>query len=92
MTLRQAAKLIGVNQSVIFSWCEGGMPHDLSAVLKLAKALNCSFSWLLTGEHENVQGLDLAQFFDIEKEPLFSGYLKVEASRLIPKKGTGGKG
>ncbi len=84
MTLRQAANICGVNQAVIHAWQQGGMPHDLTAVLKLCQVLKVDFQWLLTGTQGSValKEASLSQIFDIEDDPTFSGLFLLEAKKL----------
>lgn len=85
LTLRAAAEIAGVNQSVISSWTAGSQPADLLAVQKLSQGLGVDFEWLLTGNSSQItpQALALTQIF--EEEDAFSGIFRLEAKRLIRK-------
>lgn len=80
-----AARLAGVQRSVVGDWLAGTTPQDLKAVQKLATALNACFEWLLTGTTSKKQHSDelpLGQLFDIETDSSFSGLFLLEAKRL----------
>jgi len=79
-----AAEIMGVSITVVHDWLQGSYPNDPSAVLKVCKAIGCDFQWMLTGEDSSKNQIqsNLAQFFDIEDEPMFSGIFKIEAKRL----------
>lgn len=79
-----AAEIMGVSVTVVHDWLQGSYPNDPSAVLKFCKAIGCDFQWILTGESSSTNQIqpNLAQFFDIEDEPMFSGIFKIEAKRL----------
>jgi transcriptional regulator with XRE-family HTH domain len=84
INLKSAAELAGTSPPVVHAWLNGGMPHDLGAVAKLAKALNCDFQWLVTGTRNDVpiQDRPLSEIFDIQDDPAFSGLFLLEAKRL----------
>lgn len=79
-----AAELAGVSQSTIVDWTAGSNPTDPLAVQKLCRALKCEFEWLLTGEVSKleIKGLSLAELFEVQDEPAFSGLFQIEAKRL----------
>lgn len=80
---KQAADLMGVSVSVVHDWMNGTYPNDPSALLKLCRALNCDFQWLLTGELSSAKSqTNLSEVFDIQDEPSFSGVFMIEAKRL----------
>ncbi|AHI04974.1 hypothetical protein BDW_02330 [Bdellovibrio bacteriovorus W] len=84
---RQLAKTINVAPSVIDSWVKGATPNDLKAVKRLADYMDCSFSWLLTGEDEAGSGTTVAEMFQVV--PYFDGYARIRIDRLIPRKSKG---
>ena len=80
---KQAADLMGVAISVIHDWTTGTYPNDPTALLKLCRALNCDFQWLLTGEQSLPKTkANLTEIFDIQDDPTFSGVFMIEAKRL----------
>lgn len=81
---RQLAKTINVAPSVIDSWVKGATPNDLKAVKRLADYMDCSFSWLLTGEEEADSGTTVAEMFQVV--PYFDGYARIRIDRLVPRK------
>ncbi|WP_041577215.1 helix-turn-helix domain-containing protein [Bdellovibrio bacteriovorus] len=81
---RQIAKAIGVAPSVIDSWVRGAAPNDLKAVKRLADNVDCSFSWLLTGEEEAGNGRTVSELF--QSVPYFDGYARIRIDRLVPRK------
>ena len=84
MTLRQAAKIAGVNPATLHSWEHGGAAQDLNAVLKLCQELKIDFQWLLTGTSGSADLRDatISQLFDMENDPTFTGLFMIEAKRL----------
>jgi transcriptional regulator with XRE-family HTH domain len=84
INLKAAGELAGVSPAVAHAWLNGGMPHDLNAVAKLARALKCDFQWLLTGTRNEISAKDLplSELFEIEDDPAFSGIFLLEAKRL----------
>lgn len=85
---KQAADLMGVAISVIHDWTTGTYLNDPSALLKLCRAVNCDFQWLLTGEQSRPKNqANLTEIFDIQDDPAFSGVFIIEAKRLKIKRG-----
>lgn len=86
LSLRAAAQMAGVAQSVMAGWAAGAQPTNMMAIHRLAKALGVSFEWLLTGirSTENNPDFDLSEWF--EEEDGFSGLYRLEARRLVRKK------
>lgn len=81
---RQAAKTAGVAASVIDSWVGGATPGDLKAIKRLCDALEVSFVWLLTGDHDSHAKPTMTEMFDLI--PYFDGYARIRIDRLVPKK------
>lgn len=88
LSQKSAAEIMGVSVSVVNDWLQGVQPHNHGALLKLCRAVNCDFQWLLTGERSQaVTGTsNLHEFFDVQDEPMFSGMFVLEAKRLKIKK------
>lgn len=85
ITLRKAAQLAGVANSVVDSWSSGASPADLQAVKRLCDALDLSFTWLLTGEHEKTERKPtLAELY--QEIPYFDGLARIRIDRLVPNK------
>ncbi len=85
LTAKRVAELSGVSPTVVQNWLTGSVPHNFLAVASLANALGVDFQWLLTGVHgaaPTVNALSLAELFDIETDPSFSGLFMLEAKRL----------
>lgn len=86
LTVRAIAEMAGVGSSVVQSWLNQAIPHDLQAVSKLAQALGMSFKGLLLGETETLShSVTSAEFFD--ESDLFEGICKVSIKKLTPRKG-----
>jgi transcriptional regulator with XRE-family HTH domain len=87
MSIREAAKIAGVGHSTISSWRSGASPDNFVAVMKLAKALGVTFSYLLTGIDESRPNNppNVSEVFN-EGDFLFDGFAKITIQRLIPKK------
>lgn len=84
LTLRKAATIAGVAPSVMDSWSSGASPTDLQAVKRLCDALEISFTWLLTGDHEkNASQPALSEWF--QETPYFDGLARIRIDRLIPR-------
>ena len=87
LTQKEAAKIANVTPSVLSGWLAGASPNDFIAVKKLADHLKISFTWLLTNEHESLNGSPaLCEVFD-EDGSLFNGYAKIQIVKLIPRNG-----
>lgn len=87
MKIREAARIAGVSPATISAWCSDGSPEDYIAVKKLAKALNVSFAFLLTGEEDSKAFRDapsIAEVFD-ESGELFNGYAKIVIMQMVPR-------
>ena len=88
LTMREVAKMAGISPSTVNDWQSGSTPENYLAVKKLAKQLDVSFSFLLTGEEEfkseNKQPA-IAEVFD-DGGALFDGYAKITIQRLLPRK------
>jgi transcriptional regulator with XRE-family HTH domain len=85
LTAKRVAELSGVSPTVVQNWLTGSVPHNFLAVASLANALGVDFQWLLTGVHgaaPTINALSLAELFDIETDPSFSGLFMLEAKRL----------
>lgn len=88
ITLAEAAKGCGVSTSTIADWCNGTSPQDLMAVKRLSRFLNISFSYLLTGEKDDVgisTSNNLSDLFE-EGPELYEGYAQIIIKKLVPKK------
>ena len=87
LTQRAIAELAGVQVSVVNSWMSGAVASDPIVVLKLAKALNLDYQFLMTGEYSNFKPEDLTidQVFRSESDPAWSGIFQIEAKRLVLK-------
>lgn len=86
---KSAAELAGVSAPTINDWLAGSQPTDPIAVQRLCRALKVDFEWALTGEKSRVAGNEtsLAEIFDEQDEPTFSGIFKIEAKRLKKRNG-----
>lgn len=87
LTIRELSKVSGISSSTIDGWRNGATPADYLAVLKVARVLGVSFTFLLTGETEAMDGNlpnPITSAFD-EGEPFFDGYAKIRIQRLIPR-------
>ena len=81
--------MAGVSQSVINGWLNGAAPTDLEKVAALAKALGVSFSYLCLGtdQSQQIDDLPIEELLVEDETQSFSGYFKIQATRLIrPKK------
>lgn len=85
--VREAARIAGCAPSTITGWTGGTIPDDFIAVKRLAKALGCSFSFLLTGEEDQrdkTAPTSIAEVFD-DGGLIFDGYAKIQIQRLVPR-------
>ena len=86
LTVRAVAEMASVNPSVVQSWLNAAIPHDLQAVSKLAQALGMSFKSLLLGEAETInKPTTLAEIF--QEQDFFEGVCKISIKRLLPRGG-----
>ena len=83
LTVQKAATIAGTGTSKIQAWKSGSLSTDYDALHRLAKALDVSFEYLLTGKSETEAGID--EVFSLS-EKVFDGYMKVKIERMIPKK------
>ncbi|MBY0314590.1 MAG: helix-turn-helix domain-containing protein [Bdellovibrionales bacterium] len=86
---KAAAAMAEVTPATMSDWVSGNsLPHDHLKIEKLCRALSCDFQWLLTGIHSRVdlQNVSLAELFEGEDDPMFSGVFEISARRLRRKK------
>lgn len=86
---KTAAAMAEVTPATMSDWISGNsLAHDYQKVENLSRALNCDFQWLLTGTHSRVdlQNISLAELFEGEDDPMFSGVFEISARRLRRKK------
>lgn len=88
ITVRKAAEFAGVSSSTVDDWRAGALPEDYSAVKRLSVALGVSFSFLLTGEEDSRNDLQVPAIAEVFEDggALFDGYAKVTIQRLIARK------
>ena len=87
VSARQAAKIAGVSHSTIIDWQTGSSPDNYLAVKKLSEALGVSFSYLLTGKHDDeVNGVapPVTTVF-ADGDTVFDGYAKITIQKLVPR-------
>lgn len=86
LSVRALAATAEVGESVVQSWINGAVPHDLKAVARLAKGLGLSFRELLLGEVEpHTRSMGVGDLF--QESDLFEGVCKISIKKLTPKKG-----
>ena len=83
LSVRSAAEIAQVSSSTLNSWRSGSSPSDFKAIQRLAKALDVSFEFLLTGNSNN--DINIHEVFD-EEAAIFDGFARISIRRLIPKK------
>ena len=85
ISLRVAANIAGVSQSVISSWLAGAQPADLNAVHKFARSTGTDFEWLVVGHlsGKKANSIPLNEIF--EEQEAFSGIYQIEAKKLVRK-------
>lgn len=88
MSIREAAKIAKVASSTIDNWRGGALPEDYSAVKRLAKGLDVSLSFILTGEDDSPEKDHVPTITEAFEDggALFDGYAKITIQRLIPRK------
>lgn len=88
LTQKVLADIAGVSPSTMNEYLNGNQPQSMEAVLKISESLKVDFQWLLTGENSrsNLKDMSLAELFDMEDEPSFSGVFQIEMKRLKRKK------
>ncbi len=83
VTIRKAAEICGTSPSVISGWCNGSVPNDPTALLKLCQELGADFQFLMTGvPSSTIPANRIGELFEIEEVPDFSGVFLLEAKRL----------
>ncbi|MBX2989148.1 MAG: helix-turn-helix transcriptional regulator [Bdellovibrionaceae bacterium] len=84
VSARSLSKMTNVKASTLGDWLAGAAPTDLLAVAEVAKALKVDFQVLLLGTRpvEDHEEKTLAELFEIEDHPEFSGVFLIEAKRL----------
>lgn len=100
LSLDAVAKICGVSKSVVFDWTQGAIPQDFSKILKLCKACEVDFQWLMTGErptrehpssapqkkHFSLDDICLDPSVMVDADPEFSGIFLVEMKRIRKRK------
>lgn len=77
-----AAKIAGVQPSVLSGWLAGQSPQDFMAVKKLVDSLQISFTWLMTGAADkNEKMASISEIF--EEQQYFDGYARIRIDRLV---------
>lgn len=83
---KAAAAIAGVTPVTINDWIHNtsSTPQNHLAIQRLCRALNCDFEWLLTGSQSRVdlQNISMAELFESEPDPSFSGVFEISARRL----------
>ncbi len=84
LSQKSAAEIANVTPATLNDWLAGSVPNDHIAVQRLCRALGCSFEWLLTGSDSRVEPkeISMAELFDSEPDPSFSGIFEISARRL----------
>ncbi len=84
LSQKAAAEVAGVTPATLNDWLAGSVPNDHIAVQRLARALDCSFEWLLTGSETkpDSKSISLTELFESEIDPSFSGIFEISARRL----------
>lgn len=88
LTQKMLADIAGVSPSTMAEWLNGNQPQSMEAVLRICESLKIDFQFLLTGENSrtNLKDISLAEIFEMEDEPSFSGVFQIEMKRLTRKK------
>lgn len=86
ITVRDAARKIGVSPSTIVDWKSGVSPTDYEAVRKLSRLLGVSLCYLLTGFEESATSSPppISSVFE-PGQILFDGIASIKIVALIPK-------
>ena len=80
-----AAAIAQVSAATMHDWIySSGNPNDLISIQRLCRALNCNFEWLLTNATTPVDAkeISMAELFQSEPDPTFSGVFEISARRL----------
>ncbi|HMN70016.1 MAG TPA: helix-turn-helix transcriptional regulator [Bdellovibrionales bacterium] len=87
ITVRDAARNVGVSPSTIVDWKSGVSPTDYEAVRKLAKLLGVSMCYLLTSHEESATSTPppISSVFE-PGQILFDGIASIKIVALVPKK------
>lgn len=73
-----------IPKSTLHDWCTSSLPTDFKAAARLAKALNVSLSYLLTGEEDQYQQVIEQQY---ERDAvIIDGLAEIKIVSLVPKK------
>ena len=86
ITVRDAARKIGVSPSTIVDWKSGVSPTDYEAVRKLSKLLGVTMCYLLTGFEEGYTSNPppISSVFE-PGQILFDGIASIKIIALVPK-------
>ena len=84
ISLLALSKETQIPKSTLHDWCTSSLPTDFKAAARLAKSLDVSLSYLLTGEEEqNDKAVEPAY----ERETvLIDGLAEIKIVSLVPKK------
>lgn len=87
LSVRRAASIAGVPRSTIQDWRSGVHPTDFMAVQRLARALETTLSFLLTGDDETrlPNAPSIIEAF-IDEGLIFDEYCQVQIRRLSPRR------
>ncbi len=86
ITIRDAARNIGVGPSTLVDWKSGVSPTDYEAVRKLARLLGVSMCYLLTGfdEKSTLNPPPISSVFETG-QIIFNGIASIKIVALVPK-------
>lgn len=81
-----AAAIAEVTPATMNDWVHGksSSASNPISIQRLCRALNCNFEWLLTGATTPVDAkeISMAELFQSEPDPTFSGIFEISARRL----------
>ena len=80
-----AASIAGVSPATLNDWLHASaVPNNLLSIQKLCRALNCNFEWLLcdSATPTDSKEISMAELFQSEPDPTFSGIFEISARRL----------
>lgn len=83
LTHRTIADMAGVSTSTVAGWLNSASPNDYTKVANLARALETSFEWLLTGNRGrgSVEDIPIEDLFEDDTFEL-KGIWRINAVRL----------
>jgi transcriptional regulator with XRE-family HTH domain len=85
LSLMSLAREAVIPKSTLHDWSTSSLPTDFKAAARLAKVLNVSLAYLLTGEHDQHGQGDLETLYQPDAV-IIDGLAEVRIVRMIPRR------